>query len=316
MYKWLVSLCLFASFGAAKAQGRLLLDEEQARKNLLVSKAPVVAKEARRSGKVVLLVQIGPDGRVTSAKVDTGPTVLRDPALDAVKQWRFKPFTVHEEKVTASTKLTIDFGAPAAVATLKAPPPATPKALPPPAVAVATPTPPPVDQALQQFQATEEQCRTLVAAHAEPAEQAKACRAAADQSKTLTSANRFLLQRSADVYAATALMRTDDLKLAVAYGTKAIQVVAEGHDDDSGASAAYTVRGQARAFAGDLPGADADLTKAEAFERMVVTAAAGKAEEPSAHAALKNLLLFHAQLLKALKQTDKAQAKTAEAAAL
>ena len=300
MYKWFVLLCLLANRDVAKAQGRLLLDEEQARENLVVSKPPVLSGNVKRSGKVVLFVQIGPDGRVTAAKIDTGPTPLRDAAVDAVKKWRFKPFTVRGQKVSASTKLTVEFGGsaiPAAPLKSHAPVPVAPQ----------------VDEALQRFQAMEEQCRTLVSAHAEPAEQAKACRAAADQATLLKSANRFPLQRSADVYAATALMRTNDLELAVAYGAKAIESVAEGHDDDSGASAAYTVRGQARAFAGDLAGADLDLSKAEDFERRTVAAYAGKPGEPEAQGALKNLLLFHAQLLKGMNQLGKAAAKTQEA---
>ena len=92
-----------------------------------------------------------------------------------------------------------------------------------------------------------------------------------------------------------------------------VQIVAEGHDDDAGSSAAYTVRGQAKAFAGDLAGADLDLMKAEGFARRAVAASAGKPDEATSRAGLKSLLLFHAKLLNGLKQPDKAAIKTAEA---
>lgn len=46
-------------------------------------------------------------------------------------------------------------------------------------------------------------------------------------------------------------------------GDKAVAVVLLGHDDGSGSSAAYSVRGQAKTGAGDPAGADQDLEKAE-----------------------------------------------------
>jgi hypothetical protein len=49
----------------------------------------------------------------------------------------------------------------------------------------------------------------------------------------------------------------------VTVADKAVAVVLLGHDDGSGSSAAYSVRGQAKALVGDLTGADQDLEKAE-----------------------------------------------------
>ena len=303
MYKALLLLVLFGSVVHLPAQVRLVLDEPQARKNLTQAKPPITPAGVQ-PGKVVLLVLIGPDGRVTSAKPDSGPSKLRDAAVDAVKKWRFQPFTVKSAKVGVSTKLTVEFG---------------PEAIPAPALAKAPAVPvdtPPIDEALQRFRALEDKCHLLVANHADPTQQASACRDAAAQAAILTGPTRFHEQRSADVFAATALMRTDDLKSAIAYGSKAIAVVAGGHDDASGASAAYAVRGQAKAFAGDLPGADADLTDAEAYERKAIAAAAGQPAEADYRAAMKGLLQFHAQLLTALKQPDQAATKTAEAGKL
>jgi TonB family protein len=43
------------------------------------------------SGKVVLLVTIQPDGKVSSTKVESGHALLVSAAQDAVSQWRFAP---------------------------------------------------------------------------------------------------------------------------------------------------------------------------------------------------------------------------------
>ncbi len=303
MYNRTLFLCLSLACATSFAQGRLLLDEAAARKNLISAPEPTEPAGLHLSGKVVVLVEIAPDGHVTAATADSGNSKLREPAVDAVKKWRFKPFQSHGARTTASTKLTLEFPPASASPHSASTPPA------------AEPTAVPNDPTAQQFAALEDQCRTLVAARAEPAQEAAACRAAADLAGHLQGDTRSLAQRSSAVYAATALMRTDDLKAAVAYGTRAIAAAAQGHDD-SGSSAAYAVRGQANAFAGNLPAADRDLARAEDFERKALAAAAGSQQEPESRAAMKSLLLFHAQLLTALKQPEKAADKSAEAAKL
>lgn len=309
MYKRLLLLALLLP-PVLQAQGHLLLDESAARKNLIVAPPAVAPPGVHLSGKVVVLIEISPDGHVASAKADTGNSKLRNAAVDAVRTWRFRPFTLHNVKVTANAKLTVEVGAqpisghasqPAAVAD------ALPDAPSAPAVKPASPP---------EFQALQDRCRALVEARGVPAQEASACRQAAEAADALYGEKTFMPRRAAYVFAATAYMRTNDLKAAVAFGSKAVAVVAQGHDDNAGASAAYTVRGQARAFAGDLPGADLDLIKAEGFERRVLAADLGKAAEPATRAALRNLLLFHAKLLGALKEPEKAAAKTAEAGKL
>jgi hypothetical protein len=60
------------------------------------------------------------------------------------------------------------------------------------------------------------------------------------------------------------------------------------------------VRGQAKAFAGDLTGADQDLEKAEAYERNALSDPAGQSLNAEYTRVLKGLLNFHAQVLTAL----------------
>jgi TonB family protein len=43
------------------------------------------------SGKVMLLVTIQPDGKVSATKVESGHALLAPAAQDAVSRWRFAP---------------------------------------------------------------------------------------------------------------------------------------------------------------------------------------------------------------------------------
>ena len=72
-------------------------------------KYPVEAKKARIQGKVVLNAVIGKDGSVLNLKVDSGPKELRQSALDAVKQWKYKPYLFNGQPVEVATKITITY---------------------------------------------------------------------------------------------------------------------------------------------------------------------------------------------------------------
>lgn len=72
-------------------------------------KYPVDAKKARIEGKVVLNVVIGKDGSVLNLKVASGPKELRQSALDAVKQWKYKPFLLNGQPIEVATKVTITY---------------------------------------------------------------------------------------------------------------------------------------------------------------------------------------------------------------
>jgi hypothetical protein len=77
------------------------------------------------------------------------------------------------------------------------------------------------------------------------------------------------------------------------------------HSAQTGASLDDYVRGQAKALAGDLIGADQDLEKAEEYERKALSGPAGKSLNAEYTRVLKGLLNFHAQVLMALgKQGD------------
>ncbi len=52
---------------------------------------PELARRMHVSGKVVLLVTIQPDGKVSATKLESGHALLAPAAEDAVSRWRFAP---------------------------------------------------------------------------------------------------------------------------------------------------------------------------------------------------------------------------------
>jgi len=70
---------------------------------------PPEAGRARIEGTVVLLAVIGTDGSVKDVRLESGLPLLAQAAIDAVKQWRYKPYTVNGEPVEVDSQITINF---------------------------------------------------------------------------------------------------------------------------------------------------------------------------------------------------------------
>ncbi len=70
-------------------------------------KYPADAKLARIQGKVVLNAVIDQKGDVESLKVVSGPKQLQQSALDAVQQWKYKPYLVKGKPVAVQTTINI-----------------------------------------------------------------------------------------------------------------------------------------------------------------------------------------------------------------
>jgi TonB family protein len=71
---------------------------------------PAGAIQEHLEGEVNIAVVISPDGTVTSAKIVDGIQMLRDSALDFVKQSKFKPFLLSGTPVEVHTTAHISFG--------------------------------------------------------------------------------------------------------------------------------------------------------------------------------------------------------------
>jgi protein TonB len=70
---------------------------------------PQIARQARISGTVELAAIIGEDGHIQSLNVVSGHPLLRQAALDAVKQWVYQPTLLNEQPVKVNTTIDVIF---------------------------------------------------------------------------------------------------------------------------------------------------------------------------------------------------------------
>jgi len=70
---------------------------------------PTIAKTARISGAVVLQAEISKQGTIEHLQVISGHPMLVQSAVDAVKQWRYKPYLLNGEPVPVETTITVNF---------------------------------------------------------------------------------------------------------------------------------------------------------------------------------------------------------------
>jgi protein TonB len=70
---------------------------------------PAIAIQTRTEGTVLLHAIISRDGRITALEVLSGPPLLVQAALDAVRQWRYRPTYLGSEPVEVDTSITVIF---------------------------------------------------------------------------------------------------------------------------------------------------------------------------------------------------------------
>ncbi|HXJ87586.1 MAG TPA: energy transducer TonB [Candidatus Binatia bacterium] len=70
---------------------------------------PPLARQARIQGEVVLDAIISRDGTVERLTALSGHPMLVPAAIDAVKQWRYKPYVVDGKPVPIETHVTVNF---------------------------------------------------------------------------------------------------------------------------------------------------------------------------------------------------------------
>ena len=81
-------------------------------RGLILTKVPPVypADAAKIQGSVVLEAIIGKDGSVQSLHViNDGPPMLIGAAIDAVKQWKYRPYVLNGTPVEVETQVTVNF---------------------------------------------------------------------------------------------------------------------------------------------------------------------------------------------------------------
>jgi protein TonB len=70
---------------------------------------PEDAKQAGIQGKVVLKALIDKEGNVEDVQLMSGPEQLAPAAIEAVKQWRYKPYRMNGEPVNVETQVLVNF---------------------------------------------------------------------------------------------------------------------------------------------------------------------------------------------------------------
>ena len=70
---------------------------------------PALARQARVQGIVVLRAMISREGRIENLQVVSGPPLLVKSAIDAVLQWRYRPYYLNNEPVEVETQVTLTF---------------------------------------------------------------------------------------------------------------------------------------------------------------------------------------------------------------
>lgn len=73
---------------------------------------PQQARQLRLQGAVQLEANIGKDGSIAKVKQISGDAVLGRAALDAVRQWKYKPYYLNSEPVEIQTQITVNFKLP------------------------------------------------------------------------------------------------------------------------------------------------------------------------------------------------------------
>lgn len=84
----------------------------QAAEALVAPKDPIYpqsAQEKNVQGAVELMASVAKDGSVVSVHVLSGPDILANAAVEAVKQWRFKPREEAGQAAFVETPITVNF---------------------------------------------------------------------------------------------------------------------------------------------------------------------------------------------------------------
>ena len=70
---------------------------------------PMIAKQIRLQGTVVLRAMVGADGTIDQIQVVSGHPILAQAALEAVRQWRYRPYFLNGMAIPVETEVTVKF---------------------------------------------------------------------------------------------------------------------------------------------------------------------------------------------------------------
>jgi protein TonB len=70
---------------------------------------PPLARQAHIQGDVLIEVILDEHGSVEEAKVVSGPPLLIQAALNAVRKWKYEPTYLNDKQVSVQLKVTVTF---------------------------------------------------------------------------------------------------------------------------------------------------------------------------------------------------------------
>ena len=70
---------------------------------------PAIARAVHLGGRVVLQATISKNGAIENLHVLSGPAMLQQAAIDAVQQWRYRPYLLNGDPVEVETTVNVDF---------------------------------------------------------------------------------------------------------------------------------------------------------------------------------------------------------------
>jgi protein TonB len=70
---------------------------------------PPLARQARIQGQVLLQAEISKEGTIQNLQLISGHPMLAPAAIEAVKQWRYKPYLLNGEPVAVETQVVVNF---------------------------------------------------------------------------------------------------------------------------------------------------------------------------------------------------------------
>ena len=70
---------------------------------------PAIARQARVQGEVVLRAMISREGAIENLQVLSGHPMLVRAAVDAVRQWRYRPYVLNGEPIEVETEVKVNF---------------------------------------------------------------------------------------------------------------------------------------------------------------------------------------------------------------
>ena len=70
---------------------------------------PPIAKSTGVQGTVLIKALISPDGRIEQAQVVSGSPLLSPAALEAIRQWKYRPYILNGGAIEVQTQITVNF---------------------------------------------------------------------------------------------------------------------------------------------------------------------------------------------------------------